>query len=108
MAGEWDVGKIERGLTAKKFRDWEIYARLEPFNQSHMDNRFAAIAQMVFNMAVAPEHRIKELDEFTVRYKTEEEQKTEQRAPQTFEEQIAIAKIWAKTMAANPMVIEEP
>jgi len=50
MAGEWDVSVIECGMTAKRFIEWEVYARLEPFNELRADYRSARIAATVANM----------------------------------------------------------
>ncbi len=48
--GRLDVGQMLRELTAKQFRDWEVYAALEPFDEKRSDFRAAQIVQMLYNV----------------------------------------------------------
>ncbi len=44
------MGQMLRELTAKQFRDWEVYATLEPFDEKRSDFRAAQIVQMLYNV----------------------------------------------------------
>jgi hypothetical protein len=67
MAGEWDVEKIRKGLTARAFMEWEAYFHLEPFGDFRADYRAASIREMVHNIAVAKKHR-KPLEDFLLKF----------------------------------------
>jgi hypothetical protein len=55
--GRVNVEVMLRSFTAKQLMWWEVYARMEPFNELRADHRAAMIAAMVFNMAVDPKYR---------------------------------------------------
>lgn len=103
MTLKWaNVDALLRSLTAKQFAGWEHFAQLEPFGELRADYHAAQIAQMVFNMAVAVKDRLP-MEEFLLKFKDSEE--AVKKAPQTFEEQIAIAKIMV--MAANAGALDK-
>lgn len=89
MAGEWDLSKIERGMTAKRFLEWEAYG---PFGALRADHRAALIAGMIFNMAVDVKDR-KPYTEWLLKFKDTEVIKK----GQSIDEKVAIA--YAITMA---------
>ena len=88
MAGEWNVDKIARGMTAKQFIEWGLYARMEPMGERRADIRAASIAQMVFNMAVAGKDR-KPLGHFLLKF--EDDAVVEEKKSQPWQEKKAIA-----------------
>jgi hypothetical protein len=97
MAGEWNVDKIARGLTAKQFIEWRLYARMEPFGEERDDFRAASIRQMVFNMAVKNSDR-KPLGDFVLKFGESEQPKPVQ---QPWQEKKAIAMTIAMAYASR-------
>ena len=97
MAGEWNIAKIARGLTAKQFIEWGLYARMEPFGEFRSDLRAASIRQMVFNMAVRNSDR-KPLKDFMLSF---EEAEAEKPAQQPWQEKKAIALTIAMAYAQS-------
>lgn len=85
------MNALARSLTAKQLLEWEAYADLEPFDEGREDYRAASIVAMIFNMAVAVKDR-RPIADFLLKFEDDKEA-SEKRRPQTFEEQIAIAKI---------------
>jgi len=101
MAGEWNVNKIARGMTAKQFIEWGLYAQLEPFGAERADIQAASIAQMVFNMAVAGKDR-KPLKDFVLRFEgTVEEKKPSQPWQEKKAIAMTIAMAYAKSRAGK-------
>lgn len=94
--GEANVEGLLRRITAKQFRAWEHFYELEPFGYERISAELAQIAQMIFNMAVSVDDR-QPLSEFLLAWGSEPKPKN----PQTFEEQIAIAKIMSEAAAAE-------
>lgn len=88
--GEWDVAKMERGLTAKRFFDWQAYAMLEPFGDERLDYLAASIVQAIYNTNLGKDQKPVKLDDVRVRFGEPEEKK-----PQDWREQAAILKLWA-------------
>lgn len=104
-----------RQLTYKQLLGWEAYNAVEPFGWQWENYRIASVVLAIYNgldaVAVrvlnafrgerqrAIETRPLTLDDCVLTVKEEEEKKKE-RVPQTIEEQIAVAKIWAMTAAA--------
>lgn len=82
MSGEWDVGKIERGLTAKGFMAWEHYAQLEPFGEMRADIRIALLCQLIANVNRGPKQRPYELKDFLLDFSGEREQQGHSRETQ--------------------------
>lgn len=96
MSGEWNVVKIARGMTAKQFIEWGLYARMEPFGEFRADLRAASIRQMVFNMAVRSQDR-KPLKDFML-----PSDETEEKKPaQPWQEKKAIAMAIALAYASG-------
>lgn len=87
MAGELQVQKIARQLTAKQFQEWELYASMEPFGEMRADWRAASIRSMVFNMAVPVKDR-KPMSDFLLKF---EEVVKKPSAGQSWQEKKAIA-----------------
>lgn len=96
--GKANVDALARSLTAKQFLAWEAYASLEPFNQLWEDYRFASIVCEIRNALRGEKQAPYTLDDCLIKIKESEEPK-KPKQPQTFEEQIAIAHIWAKAAA---------
>lgn len=71
MSGQVDIKKLARSMTAKQFVGWELYMRMEPFDQMRDDYRAASIVMMIHNMAVDPKYR-KDIDHFLLKYKETE------------------------------------
>ena len=101
MTGNINVDAMLRRITARQFRTWQHYYGLEPFGEMRADKRAASIERMIFNTAVVEDSRVMDLDRFGLQFEENEKSKTK-KAPQTFEEQIAIAKIWCAVQAAQP------
>lgn len=99
MAGEWDVGRIARGLTAKQFQEWEHYAQLEPFGELRADYRAASIREMVHNTQVKKEHQ-KPLKDFLLNFEEQEPKKK-----QDWRAQVKILELLA--MAHNAPGVSE-
>lgn len=97
MAGELDLRKVER-LPARRFLEWEEYARQEPFNELRADYRAASIVAMVFNMAVAPKDRLP-MKEFLLKYDEAAEQQG--RSGNTRAQQISVIKAIAMAYGAQ-------
>jgi len=95
MSGEWDVGKIEEGMTAKRFMEWEQYAVLEPFNELRQDYRIASVVQMIANVNRGSKEQAYKLQDFLLKFGEPENKPRKQ----TWEEQLTFAKIIA--MAHN-------
>lgn len=85
-----------KSMSTKELLGWEAYYQLEPLGDERLDWLVAGIREMVCNIQLAPKDR-KPLDYFLLKFG--EEAARVKKAPQTFEEQIAIAHIWALTMA---------
>lgn len=100
MSGEWDVGKIEQGMTAKRFMEWENYAVLEPFNELRDDYRTASIVQMIANVNRGSKDAPYKLEDFLLKFGEPEKKPRKQ----SWEEQLAFAKIIA--MAQNAGAVE--
>lgn len=47
-------------MTAKKFRDWEIFFELEPFGDIRDDYRTASIVQMIYNVRAKTQRPLKD------------------------------------------------
>jgi hypothetical protein len=78
--GRVNVEAMLRSFTAKQLMWWEVYARMEPFNELRADHRAAMIAAMVFNMAVDPKSRKSANDRmFQLLYDEEPEPEPEQK-----------------------------
>jgi hypothetical protein len=108
MSGEWNVDKIARGMTAKQFLEWVMFARMEPFGDVRADLRAASIAQMVFNMAVAGKDR-KPLGEFLLKFDADAAPAPE-KPKQPWQEKKAIAMViveaYAKSRSKTPKVLK--
>jgi hypothetical protein len=71
--GKANVDKMLRKLTAKQFRDWEIYASLEPFNELRQDYRIASLAVLHANLHRDPKTTPYTIEQFLLNF--------EQKAP---------------------------
>lgn len=96
--GEVNVDALARKLTAKQFLGWEAYASLEPFGERRADYRTAQILRMLLlvNTAAEDRNKVPSLEDLLLAF---EEKKP--KVPQSFQEQIAIAKIMANAAAAG-------
>lgn len=103
MAGEWNLSKIEQGLTAKGFLGWEIYYALEPFDEKRADYRAASIRQMIFNMAVNVKDRLP-LEKFLLDF----EQASAPAKKQSWQEKKAIAYAVAAAYSKPTPVSKKP
>lgn len=103
MAGEVNVDAMLRRITAKQFRQWEVYNELEPFGEFRDDVRAAQITAMIFNMAVAVKDR-KPLTEFLLPWDKVLEQEAAPKR-QTPEQQLQIAR--CIVMAFNAKALEQ-
>lgn len=91
MAGEINVDRVGRRITAKQLLGWEAYMRLEPFGELRDDYRAASIVQMIFNMGVAKAKDRKPIGHFLLKWG---EQEPERR--QTWQEQQKIMTLLAR------------
>jgi hypothetical protein len=101
--GHVNIDRMLRSITAKQYWDWEAYASLEPFDEEWMNIRFGTIVQAIRNVLVSKEENLAELEdcvlhvegsvEKTGSVEEKEKELRKHKQPQTFEEQIAIAKI---------------
>jgi hypothetical protein len=87
--GVVNVDAMLRSLTAKQFREWEIYAKLEPFDETREDYRSASIRAMVHNMNVPSEHR-KPLKDFVLPFG-----ETPDKPAKSWQEMAAMARLIA-------------
>lgn len=78
MAGRVDVDAMLRGITAKQFRDWEIYHELEPFGEIRADYRVAAVVQMLYNVNRGAKQKPLPLEDFLLRFDAEPKPKPRQ------------------------------
>jgi hypothetical protein len=85
-----------RGLTAKQFIEWGIYSSVEPFSERWADYRAASIVWEIRNALRGKDQKAPLLDECLIKPKEESDKPL---APQTVEEQIAIAKTMARMAA---------
>jgi hypothetical protein len=86
---------IMKGLTAKQLLEWDAYARIEPFHEKWTDYRFASIVQALKNVFRGEDTKPVDLDDCLIVPKDPDAPKR----PQTFQEQIALAKIMAEAAA---------
>lgn len=94
MAGEWDVGKIERGMSGKRFLEWEMYMQLEPFGELRADLRAASIVQVIANVNRGKKQKPYTLEECMLKFGQEP-----QKSRQTPEQQMAMLRILAMQQA---------
>jgi hypothetical protein len=97
MSGEWNINKIARGMTAKQFIEWGLYAQMDPFGDVRGDIQAASIVQMVFNMAVSAKDR-KPLKDFLLKFGDAVEEK---KPSQPWQEKKAIAMTIAMAYAKS-------
>lgn len=90
---------IMNGLTAKEFLGWEAFARLEPFDFKWENYKSAMIVREIRNLFLEKGATPATLDDCSLAVKEEPDTP---RAPQTFQEQIAIAKIMSMAAATRP------
>lgn len=93
--GTWDVKVIAKGLTAKEFREWELYAELEPFDETRADYRAASIVTMLANLKRGKHQKAYKYDDFVLKFGEQEPKKK-----QSLQEQLNILKIFAQAQAA--------
>lgn len=48
--GRADVDGMLRSMTARQFREWSVFAELEPFGEDREDARFGSIVQIISNV----------------------------------------------------------
>lgn len=48
--GVWDVDGMLRSMTSRQFREWSVFAELEPFGEDREDARFASVVQVISNV----------------------------------------------------------
>lgn len=99
--GKFNVDKMLRKLTAKQFMEWEIYAELEPFDETRADYRTAHIVQMLYNINRGRNDKAATIDECLLRFELPERPP----AKQTRADQIAIIKA---IVAANNAAYGQP
>jgi hypothetical protein len=78
-----------RSLTAKQFREWELFAEIEPFtvfSELRADYRAASIVQMIANVNRGKKQRGYPLKEFLLQFN-----EPERATRQTWQQQKAIA-----------------
>lgn len=80
MAGELDVEAMLLRLTAKQFRNWEIYYDLEPFGEMRADYRAASITQMLYNVNRGSKQKALPITEFLLKYDADPPPKQDQLA----------------------------
>lgn len=93
--GVWDVAVIARGLTAKKFFEWEAYAQLEPFDERRADYRAASIVTMLANLHRGKDQKAYSLEDFVLKFSEQAPKRK-----QTPEEQFKILQLWAAAFAS--------
>jgi len=76
--GKASVKRMLRSLTAKEFIEWELYARLEPFNELRADYRAASIATVLANIYRGRGQRAYSLEDFRLQFEEQEPQKVTQ------------------------------
>ena len=94
MAREWDVVKIERGLTAKRFIEWRHYADLEPFGEWRADYRAGLICALIANVNRDPKKTPKPFSAADFMQQWDKEP-VKPRKPQSLEEQKNLLTILA-------------
>jgi Protein of unknown function (DUF4035) len=88
---EPDVEAMLRRLTAKQFRNWEIYHDLEPFGEIRADYRAASIVQIVHNMNRGPKTKALTLQECMLKFETEPKKQQSWQTMQSIAKMIAMA-----------------
>lgn len=68
-------------MTAQEFREWQLYARIEPFGSAHEDYRFGKLMAIMVNMqrkrgskALQPWDFMPPFEKRTKKYQTWQEQ----------------------------------
>ena len=92
---ESDVEAMLRRLTAKQFRNWELYDELEPFGEVRADYRAASIVQMLYNVNRGPKTKAISLQECLLKFGEPAAKKQ-----QSWQSMQAIAKMIAMTYNA--------
>lgn len=98
--GHANVDALARSLTAKQFAAWEHYAQLDPFSERRADYRAASIVQMLANIHRGQKQQAYSLQDFLLEFEVEE------KPAQTWQEKLAIAKMWAMVQNAGVPEIE--
>jgi hypothetical protein len=87
---------ILRGLTAKKFKRWQHYASLEPFDEIRADYRAASIVAATFNVNRGKGQRAMTLDEARVKFGPKEKG-----SEQTPQQQLAMLRLLAAAYSGD-------
>jgi len=80
-----------RGLTAKQFKEWITYAKLEPFDEVRADYRAAQIAQMILLVNLAKGAQVPKLNELILKFEEEAPKNTDWRQMKMISQMIAQA-----------------
>lgn len=86
-----------REISLAQFLEWMAYAELEPFGERREDYRAASVVQAIWNSArwehSSKQHPYQEIPIESFRLKFGEED-APPKPKQTWQEQLAIAKLW--------------
>lgn len=82
MAGEPNVKRLLRRLTAKEFLGWEAYWALRPQPSTHLDYLAALICQTIANVNRGARQRPYKVEDFLPRWGVKEADKRQSQAQQ--------------------------
>jgi hypothetical protein len=93
-SGIVNVDAMLRRITARQFRELEVFEELEPPESVRDDYRTASIVTMIANVNRGPKQKAYTLQDFVLNFREVEPKK-----PQSPQEQLAILKILAMQQA---------
>lgn len=90
--GRLDVHQMLREMSAKQFREWEIYAELEPFSEKRADYRAASIVQMLANVNRSSKRSPYKLEDFVLKF---DQESKETKPDKSWQEMKSSMMMWA-------------
>lgn len=88
-----------REITAKQFVAWGHYDQIEPFGELRADMRAAQIVQTILNVNLGKNQKPYALKDVLIKF--EEAVSPEKKKKQSWQEQLALLKLFAKVHAAT-------
>ena len=85
--GQPSVNRMLRNMTYKEFREWMVFAELEPFDEVRQDYRIASIVAAIYNVHRGKNQRAVALKDVKIKFGDEEVTK------QSVKEQMAMAQM---------------
>lgn len=90
-----------RSLTAKQFRNWELYDEMEPFGEKRADYRTASIVQVIANVNRGTQTPAYKLEDFVLPFGDEPSTKPKQ----SWQEQLKLLTVFSS--AHNQVLKDE-